>query len=86
MIEHLSRDLQVFLDAWGDAVGWHRLKEFLDGLYANPNSLDDPDPVEEAADMRQEMQRLYSGNDLKEMLRELCGKRDAVEEYVDAQL
>jgi hypothetical protein len=78
----LPADLTAFLDALGDAVGWHRLGEFVDGLQATPLSPDDPDAPEEAQDMFNEVRRLRPGGELPGLLAALRTHGPAVGEYI----
>ena len=81
MDEKLPEELEGFLNALADAMGWHRLEEFLSGLRANPGWLDDPDPAEEVQDVISEMKRLAQGEAFARLLRLLQKFADLAERH-----
>ncbi len=83
MAETLSPRLVQFLDSLAEALGWHRLREFLDQLRADPRRIDDPDLPDEMADILQEMRVLAPGEALAAILEELSENGESVAAHVE---
>ncbi len=79
-------ELFAFLDQLADAVGWHRLKEFLDVALADSFNPHDADLSEENQDMLQEIARLGPSVPLPALLRVMREQRAAMEEYIEARV
>jgi hypothetical protein len=79
-------ELFAFLDQLADAIGWHRLKEFLDVALADSFNPHDADLSEENQGMLQEIARLGPSVPLPALLQALREQRAAMEEYLEARV
>jgi hypothetical protein len=79
-------ELFALLEQLADAVGWHRLKEFLDVALDGSFNPHDADLSEENQDMLQEIARLGPSMPLAALLQAMREQRAALEEYIEARV
>ena len=79
-------ELFAFLDQLADAVGWHRLKEFLEFALADSFNPHDADLSAENRDMLQEIARLGPPVPPLVLLQLMREQRAALDEYIEARV